>query len=80
MIKILQLSQLFRKAINDKDVYVHKAVVTNVKMIDESIRPDYEKLLTDSSYNVIAAAFDNLVFNFPQNIDRYLDMTKNDEW
>ena len=41
--------ELFRKAINDKDAYVRKAVVANIKMIDESIRPDYEKLLADSS-------------------------------
>ena len=67
------------KAINDKDVNVRKAVVANIRSIDESIRQDYEKLLTDSSYSVIVAALDNLVFNVPNNTDKYLDITKNTE-
>lgn len=71
--------ELFRKAINDKDVNVRKAIVNNIKSIVESIRADYEKLLADSSYNVIAAALDNLVYNFPANTEHYLDLTKTTE-
>ncbi len=72
-------NEMFRKALNDKDVNTRRAVTTNIRTIDESVRTDYEKLLTDSSYNIITAAFDNLVLNFPQYTERYLDITKDTE-
>jgi aminopeptidase N len=71
--------ELIRHAINDKDVNVRKAVVANITKINESLREEYEKLLTDSSYQVITKALDNLVYCFPERTEAYLETTKN-EW
>jgi aminopeptidase N len=68
---------LFRKAMNDEDVAVRRSVSANLKTIDPSLRKDVEQLLTDSSYQVIINALDNLCFNFPEQIDKYLEQTKN---
>lgn len=64
-------------AMNDKDANVRKALSTNLKTIPESLRVDYEKLLSDSSYVVIINTLNNLCYNFPDKIDTYLDKTKN---
>lgn len=70
--------QLFTKAINDKDVEVRRAVVTNVKNIDSKIQKEYEKLLRDSSYAIVTASLQNLSDNFPKEVDNYLNVTKNE--
>ncbi len=67
---------LIRLAINDKDAEVRRAVVANITSINENLRPDYEKLLKDSSYQIIALALDNLVYCFPDKTELYLDLTK----
>ncbi|MBP7496902.1 MAG: hypothetical protein KA792_04475 [Bacteroidales bacterium] len=67
---------LFRNAIYSKDVNTRRAVVNNIKSIDESLRKDYETLLADSSYTIITNALENLAYNFPKYINNYIEKTK----
>jgi len=70
--------ELIRKAISDKDVLVRKAVITNLIAIPKELLSDYEKLLTDQSYEVVARSLNKLCFEYPENAERYLDITKKD--
>ncbi len=67
---------LVKKALNDKDVVVRKGVIQNVKNIPAILLPEYEKLLTDSSYETIALALEKLSIQYPENNARYLEKTK----
>ena len=68
---------LMKKAMNDADVNVRKAVVNTVKVVNPSLKPEMEKMLADSSYAIIISALDLLCYNFPENTDGYLEQTKN---
>lgn len=68
--------QLIRSALKDPSVEVRKAALSSLRVIPESFRPDFETLLTDSSYNIVNTALTNLTVQFPQYTDRYLEMTK----
>ena len=68
--------QLIRTAIHDPSADVRKAVVNNMNSIPESYRTDFESLLSDSSYVIVNTVLTKLTEQFPQNTDRYLDMTK----
>jgi len=68
--------QLIKQAIHDKDVQVRKAVITSAVHIEESLLPDYESFLLDSSYATITMALEKLCFQFPQYTQNYLDKTK----
>jgi aminopeptidase N len=70
---------LIKMALMDKDVQVRKSVVLNAKVINASLLPEYEKLLLDSSYITILTALDKLTFQFPNNLVKYLDVTKDIE-
>ncbi|MFO0356726.1 MAG: M1 family metallopeptidase [Sphingobacteriaceae bacterium] len=70
---------LVKAALMDKDVQVRKGVIMNAKQIEKSLLPEYEKLLTDSSYQTIATALEKLCFQYPENIAKYLDRTKDIE-
>jgi HEAT repeat protein len=67
---------LLKKALADKDDDVRKAVITNFTTISADLLPEVEKLLKDPSYDLVAMVLDKLAFNYPANIDRYLDATK----
>ncbi len=67
---------IVRSAIVDKDVLLHKAVITNTTTIADDMRADYEKLLVSPSYDVVAATLDKLSFQFPENTNAYLETTK----
>ena len=68
--------ELLRNAINDKDVYVRRAVVQNIKNVPEALKTDYEKLLTDISYINVELSLANLVNTFPNDADGYLSITE----
>jgi len=68
---------LVRKCLqNPAEVEVHKTLLAQTKTITEEMRPDYERLLADSSYITITNALDKLANTFPQHRERYLDLTK----
>jgi hypothetical protein len=69
--------ELFHEALNDPDANVRKSILLNFKPIPLVLIDDFEKCLTDYSYLNIELALDNLCSSFPQNVDRYLEMTKN---
>jgi aminopeptidase N len=69
--------EIFREALNDSDANVRKSVLINVNPIPFILINDFEKCLTDYSYLNIELALDNLCSSFPQDADRYLEMTKN---
>ena len=71
--------ELIKNAINDKDAAVRKSVIQNVKTIPSALRTEYEKLLTDLSYETVALALEKLSLQFPENTKKYLDATKNME-
>ncbi|MBP7809883.1 MAG: M1 family metallopeptidase [Bacteroidia bacterium] len=68
--------QLVKKALTDNDVQVRKAILMSSKSIEPNLLSDYEKLLLDSSYQTIVTALEKLCNNFPENTQKYLDITK----
>jgi aminopeptidase N len=71
-----QSKNLIRSAINDKDVLVRKATLSAIKTIPADLVPDYEKMLKDSSYDVIVSTLNLLYVSNPAKIADYLDATK----
>jgi len=67
---------LIRSAITSPDVAVRKAVLLNTKLIASDLLPDYEKLLSDSSYDVIVSTLDLLNKSNPSKMPQYLATTK----
>ncbi|MGE3824985.1 MAG: M1 family metallopeptidase [Bacteroidia bacterium] len=68
--------ELITKAINDKDAQVRKAVITHVKNIPAALLAEYEKLLTDASYETITLALEKLCIQFPDNLEKYVEFTR----
>ena len=71
--------ELIKNAINDKDAVVRKSVIQHVKTIPTALRTEYEKLLTDLSYETVALTLEKLSLQFPKNTKKYLEATKNVE-
>lgn len=65
-----------RAALHDPSADVRKAALSGVWTISEMMRTDFESLLNDSSYNIVNTALTKLTTQFPENTDRYLEMTK----
>ena len=65
-----------RAALRDPLAEVRKAVLSAVKYIPDTLRSDFEMLLSDSSYNIVNTALSSLTARFPKFTDRYLEMTK----
>jgi aminopeptidase N len=70
--------ELLKRAINDKDANVRKAVANNILQIQANIEPELRKLLTDSSYQTVEYALDKLSAKFPDKTSEYLEITKNE--
>jgi aminopeptidase N len=68
---------LFRQALNDTDASVRKAVLKDVSPIPGSLKNEVEKALFDYSYLNQELALQNLCQSFPEDIDKYLELTKN---
>jgi aminopeptidase N len=69
---------LLRTALHDADAHVRAAVIAGGELLPETLRPDEESLLKDSSYNNVAAALTALTTRFPGETDRYLQITAGD--
>ena len=69
---------LMKQAIADPDDKVRLAVLQHITSIPLSLKDDYEKLLTDSSYLNVELALNNLCNSFPESCNRYLEITKNE--
>jgi aminopeptidase N len=68
--------ELFRQALNDTDANVRKAVLKDVSPVPVSLKTEVEKALQDYSYLNQELALQNLCQSFPENTDKYLDLTK----
>lgn len=67
---------LIKSAIHDKDVAVRKVVLANTNLIPADLLPDYETLLSDSSYAVIIGTLELLNKSNPAKMAQYLATTK----
>lgn len=70
---------LVKKAITDKDVMVRKTALREVSSPAPEIVTELEKLLKDSSYEIIEDALEKLVHINPSGTSTYLDACKNVE-
>jgi aminopeptidase N len=68
--------ELFRRALNDTDANVRKAILNDVFPIPGSLQAEAEKALKDYSYLNQELALQSLCQSFPENADKYLEMTK----
>ncbi len=73
-----EIERLFKNAIKDKDDKVRLAVLQNLPLVTENLRPAYETLLSDSSYLNVEFALENLCNSFPDRVDGYLETAKNE--
>ncbi|HKI46119.1 MAG TPA: M1 family aminopeptidase, partial [Balneolales bacterium] len=67
---------VMQQALRDSSVTVRLAALTAMPKIPDPLRPDVEKMLTDSSYTVIATSLVRLVQSHDGNLSKYLNETK----
>ncbi len=67
---------VMQQALQDSSVTVRLAALTSLPKIPEQLRPDVEKMLTDSSYTVIATSLVRLAQSHDGNLSNYLNETK----
>ncbi|MBI2268948.1 MAG: M1 family metallopeptidase [Bacteroidetes bacterium] len=70
---------LIIKAISDKDVQVRKTALKEIVDPSPEMTTELEKLLTDSSYEIVASALDKLCYYNPAKTSAYLEATKDVE-
>jgi aminopeptidase N len=74
-----RLIEFVKKAISDKDAYVRRAVLQNITVVPNDLKQVYETLLKDISYINVELALVNLVNSFPEDAERFLSETANEE-
>ncbi len=75
----VQSVQLMKAALVDKDPVIRKAVLRNVNPVAAGLVPEFEKLLTDSSYEIVEVALQKLSALNETKTANYLSVTKNVE-
>lgn len=70
---------IFKEALTDKDVTIRKAVLRNVNPLNTGLLNEFEKLLTDSSYEIVEASLQKLSILNTVKTAQYLSLTKNVE-
>ncbi|HLP20692.1 MAG TPA: M1 family metallopeptidase [Chitinophagales bacterium] len=68
--------ELFKRAAHDRDHLVRRAVVDELAEIPESVLPDIENLLADSSYVTIENTLRKLCKLYPAKVTQYLEKVK----
>jgi aminopeptidase N len=69
---------LINEGLQSNQVQIRTAAFNALDKITEERRELVEKLLKDSSYNLVEKSLEKLSFEYPQNISQYLELTKND--
>ncbi len=69
-------TSLILAALKDSSSVVRLAALSSLSRIRPELRPAVEKMLTDSSYSVIATALVRLAQTYPQKIPAYLKTTR----
>jgi aminopeptidase N len=75
----VQSVQLIKDALIDKDAAIRKAVLRNVNPVVAGLVPEFEKLLTDSSYEIVELVLQKLTALNVNKTASYLEVTKNVE-
>ena len=70
--------EVYLGLLNDKNSKVRLRVIESVGTIHPKHVAAFEKLLSDSSYNVVETALIKLTTDFPENTQRYLEATKHE--
>lgn len=70
--------KLAQIAINDPKAEVRLAALESTLRVPAELESDYRSLLNDSSYQVIEKALGILSFYLPQNVETYLELTKDE--
>ncbi len=70
---------IVKSALHDQNILVRKGVVLNTRNIAKDLLSNYEALLTDSSYILIASLLEKLCYQYPENTEKYLELTKSFE-
>jgi aminopeptidase N len=68
--------EIIKMAFTDKSADVRKAVIAKMPTIPLEFKTNYESFLQDSSYDIIASSLEKLCGEFPNEIDKYLALTK----
>ncbi|MFV8224653.1 M1 family metallopeptidase [Christiangramia aquimixticola] len=68
---------LYKKAFETNNLYVRQAIAISMQEIPPALKKDFESLLKDDSYLTIEAALYKLWEQFPQDRDKYLELTRN---
>jgi hypothetical protein len=67
---------LLEEALLDPAPQVRAAVLQNLTLVPQGLKAKAERLLTDSSYANVGLALEKLCRQFPDDADRYLDLTR----
>ncbi len=70
---------LFRKALVDPDALVRKEVLHTVSPVPAGLKNEFITALKDTSNVNIDLALQNLCLSYPEETDKFLEMTKNDQ-
>lgn len=62
---------IVRLGLSDRSADVRKAAINAMVTIPEELRPETEKLLADSSYQIIQTALTKLARSFPKEVKRF---------
>lgn len=68
--------EIIKEAFTDNNTDVRKGIIANMRTIPVEFRLNYEKFLTDSSYDIVASALEKLCEQFPEQANIYLAQTK----
>jgi aminopeptidase N len=68
--------QLRLKALSDKSVEVRNAALSTTVKIPLEHKSEYANLLRDSSYSVVSSALEKLARQFPEELNSWLEITR----
>jgi aminopeptidase N len=68
--------EIIKLAFTNKSTDVKKALIAKLPSIPLEFKTNYESFLQDSSYDIIASSLEKLCNEFPNEIEKYLALTK----
>jgi hypothetical protein len=70
--------EIMKTGISDSNDKIRLAVLRNTQKVPAELKLNFEKCLTDPSYLNVELALDLLCISFPEEKQKYLNLTKND--
>lgn len=67
---------LVKTGLEDKQTDVRKAAVNSVAVVPETLRGSFERMLNDSSYQIIQTVLSKLTVSFPKRAESYTERIK----